>query len=1255
MDFYDVLGEVIQLLQREGRASYRALKRQFDLDDDYLEDLKDAILYAHPVRDDGRGLVWIGAPAMPGLHKPSRSDEELRFQSLLPAVIVQLQGQRRVTYRTLKYVFGIDATLLAEIREELTFRRLVIDEDGKGLVWTGEIPSSGQPEVAVTSQQDTAASTVAISPASPALQPHVTATDARTNRLPTSSEASPIEVSPDERRTVPELVRSAPEAERRQLTVMFCDLVGSTDLSGKLDPEDLREVVRAYQETAAEVIERYEGHIAQYLGDGLMVYFGWPQAHEDDARRAVHTGIGIVEVVEMLNSRLEAEYDIQLAVRIGIHTGLVVVGEMAGGGRHGHLAMGETPNIAARLEGLAAPNTVVISATTARLVQPTFVLEELGAPELKGVSEPMVLARVIRPREAESDTEDATASEWVPLVGRDEEMGLLLRRWAQSKEGVGQVVLVSGEAGIGKSSLTEVLRAHVRREGSPRIAFRCSPYHTHSALHPVIEHIQRLLSFAPEDAASTKLVKLERMLHTYSLPLDEVVPLFAGLLSIPLLEERYPSLALTPQQQRQQTHDALVAWMLEEAERQPILVVWEDLHWADPSTLEQLGLLLEQVPTVPMLNVLTFRPDFTPPWPTRSHMTPLTLNRLERPQVESLIIQLANGKALPSEVVEHIVIKTDGVPLFVEELTKMLLASDLLREVADHYELTGPLLTVAIPDTLQESLMARLDQLNTAREVAQLGAVLGREFSYDMIQALATMDDGTLQDGLVQLVAAELLYQRGRPPRATYVFKHALIQDAAYASLLRSTRQQIHQRIAQLFEARFPDMLETQPEVMAYHYAAAGRAEQAIGYWHHAGQRALQRSANLEAIGHLRQGLALLPALPDTPTRTQQELELQMALGPALMATQGFAAPEVAQTYDRARDLCRRVGDTPQLFPVLHGLWRFYVNRAVFQTAYELGEQLLALAQHLGDPALCLEAHRALGQTVFWKGELLAVRVHMEEGLTLYDPHQHRAHAMMYGQDPGVVCYAFAAWAAWLLGYPDQARQRIEAALTLSRDLAHPFSLAYALICAAIVHRFRREGLASQAQAETVVILATEQRFVFWGAWGLILRGRALADQGQSDEGIAHMQQGLAAYEATGAAVFRPAFLDLLAETYGQVGNLEKGLVTLTEALTLVDTTGECFWAAELHRLKGDLLLLQSSDNQPEAASCFYQALDITRHQQAKSLELRTATSLARLWQQQDKRQEAYDLLAPVYNWFTEGFDTADLQEAKQLLDELAA
>src|SRR5499427_6015651 len=628
------------------------------------------------------------------------------------------------------------------------------------------------------------------------------------------------------------------EAERRQLTVLFCDLVGSTQLSSQLDPEDLRVVVRAYQEAAAAVIQQYAGHIAQYLGDGLLVYFGYPAAHEDDARRAVYTGLGIVEAIATLNTRLTAQYGVQLAVRLGIHTGPVVVGVMGGGGRHEHLALGETPNIAARLEGLAPANAVVISAVTARLVHGTFALEDLGTHTLRGVAEPMTISWV-RGLLAMPSRDEEFVTAGVPLlVGREEESGLLRRRWEQSKAGLGQVVFVSGEAGIGKSALVEALRVQVRTEGMPRIAFRCSPYHTNSALYPMITHIAHLLQFAPDDPPATKLAKLEAGLRPYDLPLAEVVPLFAGLLSMPLPAEYYVALTLTPQQQKQQTLDALLAWMVAEAERQPVLVAWEDLHWADPTTLELLGLVIEQAPTASMLHVLTARPEFSPPWPQRSHMTPIVLNRLEHPQVEALITQRVGGKTLPAEVVQHIMAKTDGVPLYVEELTKMLLASPLLREEENHYVLTGPLRAVAIPDTLQDALMARLDQLNRAKEVAQLGAVVGREFPYELLQAIAPQDDTALQAGLTRLVGAELLYQRGRPPRARYIFKHALIQDAAYASLLKSTRQQVHQQIAQVLETRFSAPEQTQQELVDQHYTAAGCRKKAVVYWQQAGQQA---------------------------------------------------------------------------------------------------------------------------------------------------------------------------------------------------------------------------------------------------------------------------------------------------------------------------------------------------------------------------------------------------------------------------------
>jgi predicted ATPase len=933
----------------------------------------------------------------------------------------------------------------------------------------------------------------------------------------------------------------------------------------------------------------------------------------------------------------------------------VVVGEMGGGGRHENLALGETPNIAARLEGLAKANTVVISPVTAQLVRRSFVLEELGPHELKGVAESMMLYAVIGSREVEHDEHGAMlAGGFDALVGRDEEIGLLLRRWEQSKEGLGQVVLISGEAGIGKSSLVEGLRQHVHQEGVTRISFRCSEYVQQSALFPVIEHLHRVLGWQREDDAETRLAKLEQVLESSSLTLEETVPLIAALLSLPLPEGRYPALTLSAPQQRQQTQDMLVAWILEEAERQPLLVVWEDLHWADPSTLELLGLFIDQVPTVSMLHVLVYRPTFVPPWPMQSHMTPLTLNRLERPQVESIITRLARGKKLPPEVVAHIVSKTDGVPLYVEEMTKMLLESAFLQEEAEQYTLTGPLAEAAIPTTLQDSLMARLDRLSTVREMAQLGAVLGREFAYEMLQSLAAVEEPMLQEGLGQLVENELLYQRGRPPRAKYTFRHALIRDTAYQSLLRRTRQQYHQQVAQLLEARFPEVIETQPELVAHHYTEAGLAEQAIVYWQRAGQRASDRSANQEAISHLTTGLSLLQTLPETLERHQQELPLQIALGAASLMVRGHTAPEVEAAYTRARGLCQQLGDTQDVFSVLFGLWRFYVVRADYHLARQLGEDLLGLAERSDETPLYVIAHYALGTTCWFLGELLPARSHLEEGMARYMPAQRRSPVFRAGQDPGVACRVYSANTLWLLGYPDQAMARVRDGLALAAELAHPFSDAFALALVSIVCQLRREGQDAYDHAEAGVTLSSEQGFPFWLALSAFLRGWALTALGQREEGMIQMRQGLAGWRAIGSELFVPYFLTLLAEGYGVLKQVDEGLNALNEGWRAMERTGENWWKAETHRLKGDLLLQQANPDVTEAEIYFHQALDIARHQQAKSLELRAATNLARLWQSQDKCQDAYDLLAPVYNWFTEGFDTADLQEAKTLLEELS-
>jgi predicted ATPase len=813
-------------------------------------------------------------------------------------------------------------------------------------------------------------------------------------------------------------------------------------------------------------------------------------------------------------------------------------------------------------------------------------------------------------------------------------------------------VLLSGEPGIGKSRLVRALRERLGDQPHTPLRYQCSPYHTSSALYPAIEQLERAAGFEREDTAEAKLAKMEALLAEGTRDVAAVAPLFAALLSIPT-GDRYPPLDLTPQRRKELTLRALVAQLEGLAAERPVLVVLEDAHWLDPSTAELFGLVVDRVRGLPVLAVITFRPEFTSPWTGHAHATLLTLNRLSRRQGAALVEQATGGKELPAEVADPIVAKTDGVPLFIEELTKAVLEAGFLEDKGDRYVLAGPLPPLAIPATLQDSLMARLDRLAPVKEVAQIGAALGREFSYELLAAVARLPDGELQDALGQLCDAELVFCRGTPPEASYTFKHALVQDAAYGTLLRSRRQQLHARIVRALEERFPEQAEVQPELVAHHCTQAGLSEQAIRYWHEAAQLAVRRSAMAEAVAQVHKGLGLLSALPGGSTRARHELDLQVTLGHALMALKGVAAPEMGAAYARARELCRACGGG-DLEPVaLYGLWQFFQNRADMAGSGEIAGELLRWAEVRHDVAAQVEGHRSVGNTWLFRAEFSLALEHFERVRVLYAPAQ--GHAGRNPLDPRAVATSLMAWALLLRGHPDRALACSREALAAAEEQARPYMLAVIMHQQNVFDQLRGDRRSVGERAAALIALTAEHGFAHWHATATLLHGWAVGAGGAVEDGLAEMRHGLAAKEATGARLKIPFYLGLMAGLHRRAGRGADALHLIQDALACVEATGERWFEAELHRLKGEALLALAPECSAEAEACFCRAISVAQEQHAKLWELRAATSLARMLAARSEPEKAYDLLAPIYDWFTEGFDTPDLREARALLDELAS
>ncbi|WP_036019174.1 adenylate/guanylate cyclase domain-containing protein [Bradyrhizobium sp. WSM1743] len=1049
-----------------------------------------------------------------------------------------------------------------------------------------------------------------------------------------------------------EMARQPDFAERRQVTVMFSDLVGSTALSARMDPEDLREVISAYQTCVAKTVERFNGFVAKYMGDGVLVYFGYPEAHEHDAEQAVRAGLELVAAVTALKA------SVSLQIRVGIATGLVVVGDLIGSGEAQERGIiGETPNLAARLQGVAEPNMVVIADSTRRLLGDLFELEDLGPQDLKGIVGPARAWAALRQSAVESRFEAMHATGLTALVGRDEECELLLRRWSRAKAREGQAVLLSGEAGIGKSRLTAALLERLGGEPHTRLRYFCSPQHADSALYPIIGHMERAAGFRHEDPPQVKRDKLDALLAQTSTSGHDIA-LFADMLSLPN-DGRYPALGLTPQQQRQKTLQALVSQIEALTRQTPVLMIFEDAHWTDPTSLEVLGLVVERVQTLPVLLIVTFRPEFEPPWIGRPYVTFLTINRLAQREIDSLIDRVVGDRMLPASIRQDIIERADGIPLFVEEMTKAVLEAESEGE-ARRTAAAVPSPTVAVPASLHASLMARLDRLGVAKEVAQIGAAIGREFSHALLTAVTGKPDADLASALDRLIAAGLLFRQGVPPHATYLFKHALVQDAAYGTLLREPRRALHARIANTLESQFAHIAATQPQLLAHHCTEAGLIERAARLWGDAGLRALARSALVEGAAQLTHALNQIATLPTTPALRREQITFQVALANAMMHTKGYASPETKASLDQARVFIERaeaLGEPPEdpllLFSVLYGFW--VANFVAFNgdVCCELAGQFLALAEKQGATVPHMIGHRLMGNSLLLSGDIAEAKLHYDQGIALYNPAEHRPLAMRFGQDVAVSILSFRSLALWLLGYPEAALADTERALRDARATGHAATLMFALSHVPLTCIHCGDHTAAKAQADEGVALADEKGTLLWKAAGTIFKGYISALTGSARNAVQMITSGIGATKWTGTTLWMPLNLSYLALAHAELDQFDDAWRCIGDAMSAAAITKSRWCQAETYRIAGEIALMLPAPDAAKAEAYFEGALAIAREQQAKSWELRAAMSMARLWRGLGKPQQAHDLLAPIYGWFTEGFDTLDLKRAKALLAEL--